>query len=86
MRRFRDVARRFVDGHCPPRSAKEWDETNAYPAELFKAMAEMGWFGLPFPAEAGGEDGGPTELTIIAEQLGRANLDIAMCYIGTLIH
>jgi alkylation response protein AidB-like acyl-CoA dehydrogenase len=82
---LQDVARQFVDRHCPPRLAKEWDEANAYPEQLFKAMAAMGWFGLPFPAEAGGDDGGPQELTIIAEQLGRASLDIAMCYIGTLI-
>ncbi|BBZ14913.1 acyl-CoA dehydrogenase family protein [Mycobacterium branderi] len=82
---LQDVARQFVDRHCPPRRAKEWDESGAYPAELFKAMAEMGWYGLPFPEESGGEDGGPMELAIIAEQLGRASLDIAMCYIGTLI-
>jgi alkylation response protein AidB-like acyl-CoA dehydrogenase len=82
---LQDAARQFVDRHCPPRQAKEWDETHAYPEELFKAMAEMGWFGLPFPQQAGGDDGGPMELAIIAEQLGRASLDIAMCYIGTLI-
>lgn len=82
---LQDVARKFVDRHCPPEQAKEWDETGAYPEELFKAMAEMGWFGLPFPERAGGADGGPIELAIIAEQLGRASLDIAMCYIGTLI-
>lgn len=82
---LRNVARQFVDRHCPPRQAKEWDETHAYPAELFKAMADIGWFGLPFPADDGGDDGGPVELTLIAEQLGRASLDIAMCYIGTLI-
>jgi len=82
---LQDVARQFVERQCPPSQAKEWDESNAYPEGLFKAMAAMGWFGLPFPEEAGGADGGPLELTIIAEQLGRASLDIAMCYIGTLI-
>lgn len=65
--------------------AKEWDEANAYPEGLFKAIAEIGWLGLPFPAEAGGDDGGAIELAIVAEQLGRASLDIAMCFIGTLI-
>lgn len=79
------VARQFVDRHCPPERAMEWDEQHAYPAELFAAMADIGWFGLPFPAEAGGDGGGALELTIIAEQLGRSSLDIAMCYIGTLI-
>jgi alkylation response protein AidB-like acyl-CoA dehydrogenase len=82
---LQNVARQFVERHCPPRQAKEWDEASAYPAELFKAMADMGWIGLPFPEEAGGDDGSPMELTIIAEQLGAASLDIAMCYIGSLI-
>jgi alkylation response protein AidB-like acyl-CoA dehydrogenase len=79
------VARQFVDRHCPPAKAKEWDEAGAYPAELFEAIADIGWLGLPFPVEAGGDDGGAVELAIIAEQLGRASLDIAMCFIGTLI-
>lgn len=84
-RALQDVARQFVERHCPAVQAKEWDEASAYPAELFKAMAEMGWIGLPFPQEAGGDDGSPMELAIIAEQLGAASLDIAMCYIGSLI-
>ena len=57
------AARQFVDRECPPRQAKEWDEANAYPAELFKAMANIGWFGLAFPDEAGGDGGGAMELT-----------------------
>ena len=79
------VAGQFVDRQCPPAQAKRWDEENAYPAELFKSMAEMGWFALPFPAALGGDDGGPIEMVLLAEQLGRASLDVAMCYIGTLI-
>jgi alkylation response protein AidB-like acyl-CoA dehydrogenase len=82
---LQEVARQFVERHCPPTRAKEWDENNVYPAELFTAIADMGWIGLPFPAEAGGDDGSPVELAIIAEQLGTASLDIAMCYIGSLI-
>src|SRR6516165_7690361 len=52
-----------------------------------QAMAEMGWFALAFPGAegGGGGEGGPAELAIIAEQLGRSSLDVAMCFIGTLI-
>ena len=50
----------FVERHYPPRQAKEWDKTNTYPHLLLKAMAEIGWFGLAFPAEAGGDGGGPS--------------------------
>ena len=79
------TARAFVDRHCPPQVAKEWDETGTFPEHLIKAMAEMGWFALAFPDGDGDGDGagGPAELAIIAEQLGRSSLDVAMCYIGT---
>jgi len=82
---LRDAARQFVDRYCPARQAKEWDEASTFPDQLMKAMAEIGWYGLAFPAEAGGDGGGPVELAVIAEQLGHASLDIAMCFIGTLI-
>jgi alkylation response protein AidB-like acyl-CoA dehydrogenase len=79
------TAARFVDRHCPPALAKEWDEAGTFPEHLIKAMAEMGWFALVFPDANANADGGPTELAIIAEQLGRSSLDVAMCFIGTLI-
>jgi alkylation response protein AidB-like acyl-CoA dehydrogenase len=82
---LQQVARQFVERECPPARAKEWDEQGAYPEELFKSMAHLGWFGLPFPAEWGGDEGGIMEMVLLAEQLGTASLDVAMCYIGTLI-
>ena len=84
---LQDTARAFVGRHCPPRLAMEWDEAGFFPEHLIKAMAEMGWFALAFPGSDGhdGEGGGPAELAIIAEQLGHSSLDVAMCFIGTLI-
>ena len=55
------------------------------PTELFQGMADMGWFGLPLPEQDGGGGGSAMELVLIAEELGRASLDIAMCYAGTFI-
>ena len=52
------TARAFVDRHCPPALAKEWDETGTFPEHLIKAMAEMGWFALAFPDGDGDGDGG----------------------------
>ena len=79
------TARDFVKQWCPPEVAKKWDEEAEFPAGLLAAMAELGWFALPFPEAEGGGGGGPVELVIIAEELGRASLDVAMCYIGSLI-
>lgn len=82
---LRTTAREFVADVCPPERAKEWDEQSAVPHELFKGMADLGWFSLPFAEEEGGDGGGPLELILIAEELGRASFDVAMCYIGVLI-
>lgn len=82
---LRDSARRFVAAKCPPALAKEWDEASFYPEELVAEMGKMGWTTLPFPEDEGGAGAGPVELTILAEELGRASFDIAMCYIGNVL-
>jgi alkylation response protein AidB-like acyl-CoA dehydrogenase len=79
------TARQFVMDVCPAERAKEWDEESAVPPVLFKGLADLGWFALPFAEEDGGDGGGPVELILIAEELGRASFDVAMCYIGVLI-
>jgi alkylation response protein AidB-like acyl-CoA dehydrogenase len=48
-------------------------------------MRDLDWFSLPFPAECGGGAGGPIELMILSEELGRSSLDVAMAYTGTFI-
>ncbi len=82
---LRDTARSFVERVCPPEVAKDWDDTHTTPPELFSGMAELGWFGMPFPEALGGGGGDVVDLVVIAEELGRASLDVAMCYSGTLI-
>ena len=82
---LRDSARRFVAEQCPPARAKEWDEAAFYPEDLVAQMGKMGWTTLPFPEDEGGAGAGPVELVILAEELGRASFDIAMCYIGNVL-
>jgi alkylation response protein AidB-like acyl-CoA dehydrogenase len=82
---LRDTARAFVKRMCPPERAKEWDDAHHYPAELFEGFAAMGWFGLPFPEPAGGGGGDAMDLAILAEELGMASLDIAQCFVLTLM-
>jgi alkylation response protein AidB-like acyl-CoA dehydrogenase len=82
---LRKTARDFVTRVCPPEKAKEWDEAGVLPPELLRGFVDLGWFTLPFPESDGGDGGGPQELALIAEELGRASFDIAMCFIGVLI-
>jgi alkylation response protein AidB-like acyl-CoA dehydrogenase len=79
------TAREFVESVCPPERAKAWDDAEAAPPELFQGLIDLGWYSLPFPEEAGGDGGTPVELAIIAEELGRASFDVAMCYLGVLV-
>ncbi|MEU1526491.1 acyl-CoA dehydrogenase family protein [Nocardia rhamnosiphila] len=82
---LRKTARDFVTKVCPPETAKRWDEEQVLPAELLNGFADLGWFSLPFSEQDGGEGGGPLELALIAEELGRASFDVSMCFIGVLI-
>ncbi len=82
---LRATARAFVARHCPPEVAKAWDDAETPPDALSAAFADAEWFGLPFPEEYGGAGAGPVELAVVAEELGRASLDVAMCLSGRLI-
>lgn len=82
---LRKTAREFVASTCPPERAKEWDENGEYPEVLYRGLAQLGWFSLPFAVEDGGDGGGPIELALLAEELGRSSFDVAMCFIGPLI-
>jgi len=69
---LREQAQRFLREHCPVavvRRALEGD--TPYAAELWRAMAEMGWLGAAIPERYGGMGLGYEPLCVIAEELGR---------------
>jgi len=41
----------FMKKECTVEFLKAQDEKEAYPYKIFKKMAKLGWFGLPFPEE-----------------------------------
>jgi len=47
-RALRDAARRFADTAGAPHAAA-WDEAEAYPEDLYKALAAAGLFGVTVP-------------------------------------
>jgi acyl-CoA dehydrogenase len=70
---LREQARRFLADRCPPavpRRILESDE--AYAAELWRAIAEMGWTGAAIPEEYGGVGLGRLAVCVLAEEIGRA--------------
>ncbi len=64
--------REFAEAEIAPH-AREWDETQHFPAELIPKLAELGLMGIIFPEEYGGAGMGYVEYAIIIEELGRVD-------------
>jgi alkylation response protein AidB-like acyl-CoA dehydrogenase len=69
----KNLAREFLEAECPPRLAREMEKDDlGYPPELWRKMADLGWLGISFPEEYGGQGLSLTYLGLILEEIGRA--------------
>jgi alkylation response protein AidB-like acyl-CoA dehydrogenase len=69
---LRQSVRDFVARECPLARVRELAERDLpFPADLWRAMAELGWLGLDLPAACGGLGLGAVEVAVVAEELGR---------------
>ena len=75
-----DTLRKFVAQECPPEYAREIDENETFPHELFKKMADLGFMRMPFPSKYGGLDGNIIDEVIIIEELSKASAAIGLTY------
>ena len=70
---LREQARGFLDDNCPLTAVRKILEgSEAYDQELWKGVAEMGWMSAVIPEQYGGLGLTYYELSVIAEELGRA--------------
>ncbi len=86
---IRDTARRFAEDRVRPR-AGELDESEAFPSDIYKEMAELGLFGITVPDEFGGAGLDTLSYALVMEELSRGYASIAdQCglveLIGTLL-
>lgn len=72
---LRDSIQKFVrenyDISTVPERRKASRKTPGYSEEHWQTFAELGWLGVPFPEEFGGIGGGPTDVMVVMEELGR---------------
>ena len=74
---FRRTVEAFArDAVAPVAARHDHDET--FPYEVVQGMAEMGLFGLPFPAEYGGMGGDYFTLCLAIEELARVDQSVAI--------
>jgi len=67
---LQETCRRIAREKVKPR-AREIDETNAYPDDLFEVFAAAGLFGLVIPEDYGGSGAGIMGLTLAIEEVAK---------------
>jgi acyl-CoA dehydrogenase len=68
---LRASIRRFVAKELRPH-AMEWEDARWFPNEVFTRMAELGFLGLKYPEEYGGQGGDYVHDAVLSEELARA--------------
>jgi acyl-CoA dehydrogenase len=67
---LRASLRAFVERELRPH-ASAWEDARSFPDEVFARMGELGFLGLKYPEEYGGQGGGHLHDAVLAEELAR---------------
>lgn len=81
---IRDLARQIAVEKIAPVAAK-YDESEEFPWEIMKLIAESDLFGIYIDEKYGGTGGGVLELSIATEEFSRACGGIAVCYAASAL-
>jgi len=68
---LRETVRRFVGKEIAPH-VDQWEEAREFPRELFARCGELGFLGLKFPEDYGGQGGTPVHDAVWIEELSRS--------------
>ncbi len=68
---LRETVRRFVGREIAPH-VEEWEAAREFPRELFERCGELGFLGLKFPEEYGGQGGTHLHDAVWVEELARS--------------
>jgi alkylation response protein AidB-like acyl-CoA dehydrogenase len=69
---LRKAVREFAEAEMAP-FVSQWDEAQAFPAEVTRKLGKLGYMGAIFPEELGGAGLGYIEYSIIIEELSRVD-------------
>ena len=74
---IQSLARDFAQNEVKPR-AEEMDRDEAFPYDLVKKMAELGFMGLPFPEDYGGAGADTVSYALAVMEIARADASTAI--------
>jgi alkylation response protein AidB-like acyl-CoA dehydrogenase len=75
---IRDAVREFCEKEFTDELTREFRESEEYPWELSRKAAGLGFIGIHFPEEYGGQGYGYLENAIVAEEMTRANPELGI--------
>lgn len=73
------AAREFAQGEFDKEKILEWEQTHTFPKEIWKKAARLGFVGVHFPEEYGGQGCGLTENILIVEEFCRKDSGVGIC-------
>ena len=68
---LRETVRRFVENEIAP-NVSEWEDARQFPRELYRRCGELGFLGLKFPEQYGGQGGTHVHDAVWVEELSRS--------------
>lgn len=83
QRLIRDTMRSFVATACPRDTMREIDASQRFPRHLWANLASTGVLGIALPEEHGGTPTGVVEQLLVAEELARGALPLAVAFVNT---
>ncbi|MBI4705951.1 MAG: acyl-CoA dehydrogenase family protein [Deltaproteobacteria bacterium] len=78
QRDIKRAAREFARGELTKERAWQYEREHAFPRELYRKAAQLGFIGLDYPAEVGGGGLGVTENVLVIEELCKADSGIGL--------
>jgi alkylation response protein AidB-like acyl-CoA dehydrogenase len=74
---LKNSVREFAEKELAPH-AREWDERQEFPREVFTKLGELGLMGVVFPAQYGGAGMSTLDYAIVMEELSRVDAGVAL--------
>src|SRR4030043_1308581 len=75
---IQQAARGFAAGEFDKEKILEWEQTHTFPKELWKKACKLGFVGIHFPEEYGGQGYGIAENILVVEELCRKDSGVGI--------
>lgn len=83
---MRESLLKLAQKELPPEEIRRLDDEGGWPTQAYKALADAGWLGLPYPEEYGGLGGSYKDLAVLLETLSYHYACLGTTYMTSVIY